>query len=91
MSFYYGPSSPPPDDEDDEKFRFRDAAGLVFALFKVLVVPFTIILGGLIVLGTLFWLFTVNLALGYVVLAVGLSALIARAVWDSKHPKAKKE
>ena len=89
MGFYYGSGSPQPPDEDDEKFHFREALALIFAMFKVLAIPFGIIFGGIVVLFALFWLFTVNVLLGYAVMGTGLGLLIARAIWTSKHPLAK--
>lgn len=87
MGFYYGPGSPPPD-EEDEKVRFRDAISLVFAMFRVLAVPFAIIFGGMLILLALFWLFAIHILLGYAAMAIGLGALIGRAIWDSRRPKA---
>lgn len=85
MGFYYGSGTPPP--EDDDKVGFREVVSLIFAMFKVLSVPFAIIMGGLLVVLALFWLFTVNLLLGYAAMGLGIGALILRAIWESKQKK----
>jgi hypothetical protein len=89
MGFYYGSGAPPP--EDDDKVRFREVVGLVFAMFKVLSVPFAIMFGGMLAVLALFLLFTVNLLLGYAVMGIGIGALIVHAMRDSKSRKAPPE
>lgn len=83
MGFYYGSSQPP---DDDGPGGFKETVAIIFAVFRVLAVPVGILFGGLLGLAGLFYLFAFSKWAGLGVLAILVAALIARGIWEARHP-----
>jgi hypothetical protein len=83
MGFYYNAGNQPP---EDDKPGFRETLAIIWVVFRVLAVPLGVIIGVLLGLVLLFWLFTVNTLLGFGLIALGIAALIARGIWEARHP-----
>ena len=83
MGFYYGSSGPPPEDKPG---GFRETILIIWVAFRVLAVPLGIMLGVLFALILLFWLFTLHYLAGLAAIAAIIAAVVARGVWEAKHP-----
>lgn len=83
MGFYYGSSQPP---DDEPPGGFRETVAIIIAVFRVLAVPLGILFGGLFALAGLFYLFAFNKWAGLAVLALIIIGLIARGIWEARHP-----
>jgi hypothetical protein len=84
MGFYYGSGAPPPD--DDKPGGLKEALVLTWIVFRVLALPLGIILGGVLYLFLLFFLFSIHPLLGLAGILVVVGAVVARGIWESKHP-----
>lgn len=84
MGFYYNSGSPPPD--DDKPGGFRETLTIIWVVFRVLAMPVGVLLGIVVGFFVLFWLFTVTPFLGLAVIGLGVIALIARGIWEARHP-----
>lgn len=83
MGFYYGSSQPP---DDEPPGGFKETVAIILAVFQVLAVPLGILFGGLFGLAGLFYLFSVSKLAGLAVLALIVIGLVARGVWEARHP-----
>ena len=83
MGFYYGSNAPPPEDKSG---GFRETITIIWVVFKVLALPLGILLGVVLGLVLLFYLFVLSPFLGFGAIAVILIALVARGVWEARHP-----
>lgn len=83
MGFYYGSNEPP---EDKPPGGFKETVSIIFAVFRVLAVPVGIMFGGILALVALLYIFAFSKLAGFVILGVIVVALLARAVWEAKHP-----
>lgn len=83
MGFYYGPSDP---GGGDEPGGWKETFAIILVVFRVLALPLGILLGALLALFATIWLFTIHMLLGAGVIALGLGALVARGIWEAKHP-----
>ncbi|MGI8927823.1 MAG: hypothetical protein ACR2HN_14450 [Tepidiformaceae bacterium] len=83
MGFYYGSSQPP---EEDKPSGFRETVGIVWGVFRVLALPVGLLMGALLSLLLLFWLFTVHALAGFGAIAVVVLAVAARGLWEARHP-----
>jgi len=83
VGFYYGSSKPP---KEDEPGGFKETLLIIWVVFQALALPLGILFGGIAYLVLLFVLFATNpfLGLGGILLLVG--ALVARGIWEAKHP-----
>lgn len=83
MGFYYGPSTPP---DDDKPSGFKEVLSITWAVFRVLALPLGLLFGAIAGLLLLFWVFTISALLGLAGLGAIVLALVARGVWEAKHP-----
>ena len=84
MGFYYGPGSPPPDDGNPG--GFRETVAIIWVVFKLLALPVGALLGVLVAFLLLFFAFAFSPFLGFGLIGLGVAALVARAVWEARHP-----
>ncbi len=84
MGFYHGSSTPPPD--DNKQGSLKDALFITLAVFKTLALPVGVLVGALLYLVLIIYLFTLHplAGLGGILLVVAIVA--ARALWELKHP-----
>ncbi len=84
MGFYHGSGQPPPD--DDKQGSLKDALIITLVVFKTLALPVAIMVGAILYLVLLFFLFTVHplAGLGGILLIVAIVA--GRGLWEWKHP-----
>lgn len=85
MSFYYGSSQPP---DDDKPGGFKEAMVITLAVFRVLAIPLALLFGGVFYLVLLFYLFSLHPLAGLAGILLVVGALVARGVWEAKHPPA---
>lgn len=83
MGFYYNSGNEPP---KDDKPGFLETLQIIWVVFRVLAVPLGMIIGVLLGLVLLFWLFTVNAFFGLGFLVLIIVGLVARGVWEARHP-----
>ena len=83
MSFYYGSGQPP---DDDPKGGFRETVTIILAVFRVMAVPLAVMFGGVFALVALFYIFAFSKLAGFGILAIIALALVARGIWEAKHP-----
>jgi hypothetical protein len=84
MGFYHGSHTPPP--KDEKEGGIAEALAITWVVFRVLALPLGIIFGGIIYLFIVFWLFSIHPLLGLAGILVVVGALVARGVWEAKHP-----
>ena len=84
MGFYYGSNEPPK--EDPPPGSWRETLSIILAMFKTLALPLGILFGAVIGLMLVLFAFTVNVWLGLGIIALGVGALVARGIWEAKHP-----
>jgi len=84
MGFYYNSGEPPPD--EDKPAGFREMLTIIWAAFSVLAVPLALLLGVFAVLVAVIWLFTIHPLAGLGSIVVIVAAIVARGVWEAKHP-----
>ncbi len=83
MSFYYGSNQPP---DEEPPGGFKETLIIILAVFRVLALPVGIMFGGIFALVALFYIFAFSKLLGFGILGVIVLAVVARAVWEAKHP-----
>lgn len=83
MGFYYGSSQPP---KDEKPGGWKETFLIIWVVFSVLALPLALILAGVVYLVVLFWLFIIHPLLGLAWLGVAAAAVVARGVWEAKHP-----
>lgn len=83
MSFYYGSGQPP---QEEPPGGFRETLTIILAVFRVLAIPVAIMFGGIFALVALVYLFVFSKLAGLAVVGILVLALVARAVWEAKHP-----
>jgi len=82
MGFYYGSGNDPGDEEPG----WRETITIILVVFQVLAKPLGILIAVLFGLMFLLWSFTVHTLFGLALLGLIVLAIIARAVWEAKHP-----
>ena len=83
MGFYYGSGQPP---QEEPPSGFRETLTIILAVFRVLAIPVAIMFGGIFALVALVFLFVLSKLAGLAVVGILVLALVARAVWEAKHP-----
>jgi len=84
MGFYYSQGKPPPD--DGKPGGFRETVTIIWVVFKLLALPVGALMGMLLGLMLLFYAFALSPILGFGLVGLGILALVARGVWEAKHP-----
>jgi hypothetical protein len=84
MGFYYGPGTPPDDGKDEG--TLKEAFLITWTVFKILALPVGILLGGVMYLVLIFVMFDLHPAAGLGTLVLPFAAVVARAIWERKHP-----
>lgn len=82
MGFYHGSSEPPGDEQGSWKETFL----IILIVFRVLALPLGLLLGAILGLFLLFWLFTFHPLAGLGLIGLIVGALVARGIWEAKHP-----
>jgi hypothetical protein len=82
MGFYYGSNQPP----EDEPGGFKETVLIILVVFRTLALPLALLFGGIAALVLEFWLFTITPWAGLAGIVVVVAALVARGVWEAKHP-----
>lgn len=85
MGFYYG-SGDSNSPKDEPPGGFRETITLIWVVFRVLALPVGALLGVVFGFFLLFWLFSVTPYLGLAAVALLVGALLARGIWEAKHP-----
>ncbi len=83
MGFYYGSSKPP---ENKEPGGFKETLLIIWVVFQALALPLGILFGGMAYLVLLFIMFSIHPFLGLGDLLILVGALVARGIWEAKHP-----
>lgn len=83
MGFYYGSSQPP---DDEPPGGFKETVAIILAVFRVLAIPLGILFGGIFALAALFYIFAFSKLAGLAVLLLIVIALVARGIWEARHP-----
>ena len=84
MGFYYGQNTPPQDEPPPGSWR--ETFQIILIVFRALALPLGFLFGFVFTMFALFWLFVINGWLGLGGLAVIGAVLVARGVWEAKHP-----
>ena len=82
MGFYYGSNKPP----EEEPGGLKETIAIIAVVFRTLALPLGLLFGGMAALLFEFWLFTLSPFAGLAGLACVVGALVARGVWEAKHP-----
>ncbi len=83
MGFYYGSNAPPPKDKSG---GFKEVLLITWVVFRTLAMPLGILLGGMMYLFLIFFLFTVHPLAGLASILVIFAAVAVRAFWEWRHP-----
>jgi hypothetical protein len=84
MGFYYGSGEPPKKEPSDGSWR--ETLTIIVVVFKTLALPLGILFGAVLGLVLVIYAFTVSGWLGLGLLVVIVGAVIARGIWEAKHP-----
>ncbi len=84
MGFYYGQDKPP--DNEPSPGSWRETILIIWVVFKTLALPLGLLFGIVFGLILLIWAFIVNAWIGLALLVILIGALVARGVWEAKHP-----
>ncbi len=84
MGFYYGSNQPP--EKDPSTSSWGDILAIILAVFKTLALPLGILFGTVFGLIAIIFAFTVSGWLGLGIVLVIAGAVVARGVWEAKHP-----
>ncbi len=83
MGFYYNSGQPP---EDDKSGSWKEIFQIILVVFQVMALPLGILLGGVIYLVFVFWMFSLSGWAGLGAILVVVLAVAARGIWEAKHP-----
>jgi putative flippase GtrA len=84
MSFYYGSNKS--DGPEDKPSGFKETLQIIWVVFRVLAMPVGVLLGVVLALVLLFYLFTLTPYLGLAAIAAIVVAVVARGIWEARHP-----
>ncbi len=84
MGFYYGSGEPPK--KDSPEGSWRETITIILVVFKTLALPLGLLFGAIFGLILLIYAFTVSGWLGLAFLALIVGAVVARGIWEAKHP-----
>lgn len=83
VGFYYSSGQPP---EEDKSGSWKEIFQIILVVFQVLAVPLAILMAGILYLVFVFWMFSISGWLGVGSLLLIVLAVVARGVWEAKHP-----
>jgi hypothetical protein len=88
MGFYYGSgdSKGPNKGGEGGDGGFKETLLIIWVVMRVIAPPIGILLGVVIGIFALFWLFTIAPILGLAVIVLIIGGLVARGIWEAKHP-----
>ena len=87
MGFYYGPgNSRGGGPEDDKPSGFRETLAIIWVVFRTLALPVGALVGVVLGLIVLFYLFTLTPYLGIAAIVLIVGAIVARGIWEARHP-----
>ena len=84
MGFYY--SSNNNDGPEDKPGGFKETIQIIWVVFRILALPLGVLLGVILAFVLIFWLFTLTAYLGLAAIAAIVIAVVARGVWEARHP-----
>lgn len=84
MGFYYGSGEPPKKDSPDGSWR--ETLTIIWVVFKTLALPLGLLFGAVFGLILIIYAFTISGWLGLALLALIIGAVVARGIWEAKHP-----
>ena len=83
MGFYYGSGEPP---KNESESSWRETITIVLVVFKTMALPLGILFGGVFGLILVIYAFTVSGWLGLALIGLIVGALVARGIWEARHP-----
>ena len=86
MSFYYGSNKN--DGPEDKPGGFKETLQIIWVVFRILAMPVGVLLGVVLGLVLLFYLFTLTPYLGLAAIVAIVIAVVARGIWEARHPPA---
>jgi hypothetical protein len=87
MGFYYGPGNTRGGGpEDDKPGGIRETLAIIWVVFRTLALPVGVLVGVVIGLILLFYLFTLTPYLGIAAIVLIVLAILARGIWEARHP-----
>ncbi|MEO8541916.1 MAG: hypothetical protein ABI577_19420 [bacterium] len=84
MGFYYGSNEPPK--KDSSSSSWREIITIILVVFRTLALPLGMLFGVVFGLVGIIYAFTVSPWLGLAILLLIVGAVVARGVWEAKHP-----
>lgn len=84
MGFYYGSNQPP--DDDPPPGSWRETFQIIWAVFQTLALPLGLLFGVVFGVILVIWAFIVNPWIGLVLVLLVIGGLVARGIWEAKHP-----
>ncbi len=85
MGFYYGSGEPPKKDDAPEG-SWRETFTIIGVVFKTLALPLGLLFGAVFGLILIIYAFTISGWLGLGLIALIIAAVVARGIWEAKHP-----
>lgn len=84
MGFYYGSGEPPK--KESSESSWRETITIILVVFKTMALPLGILFGGVFGLILIIYAFTISGWLGLALIALVVGGLVARGIWEAKHP-----
>ena len=81
MGFYYNSGQDP-----EEDGGWRETIAIILVVFRILAKPLGFLLGAILALVVIIWLFSLTPILGLGAIGAVIVALVLRGVWEAKHP-----
>lgn len=83
MGFYHGSNQP---QKDPSHSSWRETLAIIAVVFKTLALPLGLLFGAVFGLILVIFAFTVSAWLGLGLILLGVLVLVARGVWEARHP-----
>jgi uncharacterized membrane protein YGL010W len=83
VGFYHGSNQP---QKDSSQSSWRETLAIIAVVFKTLALPLGLLFGAVFGLILVIFAFTVSAWLGLGLILLGVLALVARGVWEARHP-----
>ena len=81
MGFYYNSGKEP-----EPEGGWRETIAIILVVFRILAKPLGFIVGSILGLVLIIWLFAVSPVLGLLAIGAIIAAIVARGIWEAKHP-----